>query len=268
MLIKTLPLKKKFLFIKYLDKNKKKFKKSIFFWHSKQGRNCRGKITIRHKGNGHKRLYRFIDFKRTKINTLGVVQNIEYDPNRNTNIALICYTDGTKQYILCPKNLFRFQQINSGRTVKLQIGNTLPLYAITTGTYIHNIELIPNGGGQLVRAGGTYAKILLHKKNYVIIRLPSREIRLIHKNCMATIGILSSKKFFFMSKAGRFRWLGIRPTIRGVAMNACDHPHGGGEGRSPIGRKHPVTPWGKNALGIKTRKKVSKTNFLIIKRRK
>ena len=235
-----------------------------------KGRNNEGKITIRHRGGGHKRLYRLIDFKRNKYNILGKVSSIEYDPNRNSRIALIHYEDGEKRYILLPQNLKVNDYILSGSNSNIQIGNSLPLENIPLGLDVHNIELKPKYGGQIVRAAGTSAKILAKEGKYVTLRLPSKEIRLIEKECFATIGILdnSDSSNVTIGKAGKKRWLGIRPTVRGVVMNACDHPHGGGEGRSPVGRKRPVTPWGKPALGIKTRKKNKVSNIYIVRRRK
>ena len=233
--------------------------------HRSKGRNNQGKITIRHKGGGHKRVYRLIDFKRNKYNIPGVVKAIEYDPNRNTNIALIYYIDGEKRYILAPDTLKVDTIILSGKTVPITIGNSLPLSEIPLGIDIHNIELNPGKGGQLIRAAGTSAKILSKDNNYVIIRLSSKEIRIFKQECTATIGKLSNLDFYRINKgkAGKNRWLGIRPTVRGSAMNPIDHPHGGGEGRSPIGKKHPVTPWGKPALGVKTRKKQKSDLFII-----
>jgi len=238
--------------------------------HRAKGRNNEGKITIRHRGGGHKRLYRLIDFKRNKYNILGKVSSIEYDPNRNSRIALIHYEDGEKRYILLPQNLKINDSILSGSNSNIQIGNSLPLENIPLGLDVHNIELKPKHGGQIVRAAGTSAKILAKEGKYVTLRLPSKEIRLIEKECFATIGILdnSDSSNVTIGKAGKKRWLGIRPTVRGVVMNACDHPHGGGEGRSPVGRKRPVTPWGKPALGIKTRKKNKVSNIYIVRRRK
>ena len=238
--------------------------------HRAKGRNNQGKITIRHRGGGHKRLYRLIDFKRNKYNILGKVSSIEYDPNRNSRIALIHYEDGEKRYILLPQNLKINDYILSGSNSNIQIGNSLPLENIPLGLDVHNIELKPKPGGQIVRAAGTSAKILAKEGKYVTLRLPSKEIRLIEKECFATIGILdnSDSSNVTIGKAGKKRWLGIRPTVRGVVMNACDHPHGGGEGRSPVGRKRPVTPWGKPALGIKTRKKNKVSNIYIVRRRK
>jgi large subunit ribosomal protein L2 len=237
--------------------------------HRNKGRNNRGVITIRHRGGGHKRRYRLIDFKRNKIDIEGRVVAIEYDPNRNARIALIHYSDGEKRYILQPKNLNVGDSIYSGSNISLSIGNSMPLEEIPLGTSIHNIELIPNKGGQIVRSGGTSAKILAKEGNYVTLRLPSKEIRLLRKECLATIGEISNNDVFLVQsgKAGRTRWLGIRPTVRGSVMNPCDHPHGGGEGRAPIGRTRPLTPWGKPALGSRTRKNKKLSDAYILRRR-
>lgn len=237
--------------------------------HRTKGRNHRGVITIRHRGGGHKRRYRLIDFKRNKYGVEGVVASIEYDPNRNARIALIHYLDGEKRYILQPKNLNVGDKIFSGSGSVLNIGNTLPLEEIPLGTSVHNIELIPNRGGQIVRSAGTSAKILAKEGNYITLRLPSKEIRLVRKECFATIGEVSNNDAFLVQsgKAGRSRWLGKRPTVRGSVMNPCDHPHGGGEGRAPIGRTRPLTPWGKPALGIKTRKRKKLSDAYILRRR-
>lgn len=237
--------------------------------HRKKGRNNRGVITIRHRGGGHKRRYRLIDFNRSKYGINGTVTSIEYDPNRNARIALICYTDGEKRYILHPKGLEVGDTILSGSGSPLSVGNTLPLSEIALGTSIHNLELIPNKGGQLVRAAGTSAKILAKEGDYVTLRLPSKEIRLLRKECFATIGEISNNDAFLVQsgKAGRTRWLGKRPTVRGSVMNPCDHPHGGGEGRAPIGRTRPLTPWGKPALGMKTRKNKKLSDNYILRRR-
>jgi large subunit ribosomal protein L2 len=237
--------------------------------HRNKGRNNRGVITIRHRGGGHKRRYRLIDFKRNKYGIDGTVAAIEYDPNRNARIALIHYTDGEKRYILHCKNLQVGDKIVSGFEAPFQIGNTLPLMNIPLGTAIHNIELVPNRIGQLVRAAGTSAKILAKEGDYVTLRLPSKEIRLIRKECFATIGEVSNNDVFLVQsgKAGRTRWLGKRPTVRGSVMNPCDHPHGGGEGRAPIGRTRPLTPWGKPALGIKTRNRKKLSDAYILRRR-
>ena len=237
--------------------------------HRSKGRNNRGVITIRHRGGGHKRRYRLIDFKRSKYGIEGIVASIEYDPNRNARIALIHYKDGEKRYILHPKSLNVGDSILAGSGSPLNVGNTLPLTEMPLGSSIHNIELIPNKGGQLVRAGGTSAKILAREGNYVTLRLPSKEIRLIRQECFATIGEVSNNDAFLIQsgKAGRTRWLGKRPTVRGSVMNPCDHPHGGGEGRAPIGRTRPLTPWGKPALGMKTRKRKNLSDAYILRRR-
>jgi large subunit ribosomal protein L2 len=237
--------------------------------HRNKGRNNRGIITIRHRGGGHKRRYRLIDFKRNKTEIEGRVVSIEYDPNRNARIALVNYLDGEKRYILHPKNLKVGDSIYSGLNIPLNIGNSMPLDEIPLGTSIHNIELVPNKGGQIVRAGGTSAKILAKEGDYVTLRLPSKEIRLLRKECFATIGEISNNDVFLVQsgKAGRTRWLGKRPTVRGSVMNPCDHPHGGGEGRAPIGRTRPLTPWGKPALGMKTRKNKKLSDAYILRRR-
>lgn len=238
--------------------------------HRSKGRNNQGKITVRHRGGGHKRLYRNIDFKRNKFNIPAKVLSIEYDPNRNARIALICYKDGEKKYILHPQSLKIDDTIMAGKEASIQIGNALPLEYIPLGTEIHNIELHPQKGGQIVRCAGTSARILAKESDYITLRLPSKEIRLVHKSCYATIGQLSNSDHanIKLGKAGRKRWLGRRPAVRGSVMNPCDHPHGGGEGRCPIGRARPVTPWGKPALGMKTRKNKKYSDIFIIRRRK
>jgi large subunit ribosomal protein L2 len=237
--------------------------------HSSKGRNNQGKITIRHRGGGHKRRYRLIDFKRNKRNSIGKIVSIEYDPNRNARIALVQYEDGDKRYILHPESVIAGNQIEAGPNSSLNIGNSLPLENIPLGYDVHNIELFPNKGGQIARSAGSSAKILAKEGDYVTLKLPSKEVRLVPKNCYATIGKVgnASHMNLTLGKAGRKRWLGTRPTVRGVVMNACDHPHGGGEGRSPIGRKHPCTPWGKPALGVKTRSKKKSTSIFIIRKR-
>lgn len=237
--------------------------------HRKKGRNNRGVITIRHRGGGHKRRYRQIDFGRNKYGINGIVTSIEYDPNRNARISLISYSDGEKRYILHPKGLNVGDTILSGAGSSFAVGNTLPLSEIPLGTSVHNLELIPNKGGQLVRAAGTSAKILAKEGDYVTLRLPSKEIRLLRKECFATIGEISNNDAFLVQsgKAGRTRWLGKRPAVRGSVMNPCDHPHGGGEGRAPIGRTRPLTPWGKPALGMKTRKNKKLSDNYILRRR-
>lgn len=237
--------------------------------HRSKGRNNRGIITIRHRGGGHKRRYRMIDFNRDKYGIQGTIAAIEYDPNRNARIALIYYSDGEKRYILHSKGLKVGDTIFSGSGSQFTIGNTLPLNEIPLGTSIHNIELIPHKGAQIVRAAGTSAKILAKEGDYVTLRLPSKEIRLLRKECLATIGEISNNDAFLIQsgKAGRTRWLGKRPSVRGSVMNPCDHPHGGGEGRAPIGRTRPLTPWGKPALGIKTRKQKKLSDAYILRRR-
>ena len=237
--------------------------------HRKKGRNNRGVITIRHRGGGHKRRYRLIDFHRKNYNIEGVIASVEYDPNRNAHIALVHYLNGNKRYILHPNSIQVGDKIISGSGAPLKLGNTLPLDEIPLGTSIHNIELVPNKGGQLARCAGTSAKILAKEGNYITLRLPSKEIRLIPKKCLATIGEVSNNDVFLIrsGKAGRTRWLGKRPTVRGSVMNPCDHPHGGGEGRTPIGRSKPLTPWGKPTLGMKTRKKKKATNEYILRSR-
>jgi len=237
--------------------------------HRAKGRNNQGRITTRHKGGGHKRCYRLIDFKRNKYDKKGNVISIEYDPNRNAFISLIQYEDGEKRYILHPETLKIGNIIYSGKNVPLEVGNALPLDSIPLGTDVHNVELFPGKGGQLVRAAGTSAKVLAKENNFVVLRLSSKEIRLFKKECFATIGRVSNSDFYNVvsGKAGRSRWLGIRPTVRGSVMNPVDHPHGGGEGRCPIGKPRPLTPWGKPALGIKTRRRKNKSDIFIIRSR-
>nr|QSV12717.1 ribosomal protein L2 [Phaeophyceae sp.] len=237
--------------------------------HRKKGRNNRGVITSHHRGGGHKRQYRLIDFKRKKHNISGYVSSIEYDPNRNAQIALIHYKDGVKMYILCPQDLEVNDIICSGPNVPIAIGNALPLEMIPLGTAIHNLELSYNKGGQIVRAAGTSAKILAKENNYVTVRLPSKEVRVVYKSCYATIGKVGNRDHnkIKLRKAGQNRWLGIRPTVRGSVMNPCDHPHGGGEGRAKIGRPKAYTPWGKSALGVKTRKIQKYSNIFIVRPR-
>jgi large subunit ribosomal protein L2 len=236
----------------------------------KGGRNNRGRMTVRHRGGEHKRLYRTIDFKRDKDGIPAKVASIEYDPNRSANIALLHYADGEKRYILAPNGLKAGDEVLSGPTADIKAGNALQLANIPVGSIIHNIELKPQKGGQLVRSAGTSAQLMAKEKDYASIRMPSGEVRMVHINCKATIGQLGNVEFenISLGKAGRTRWLGIRPTNRGVVMNPVDHPHGGGEGRSPIGRKNPVTPWGKPAIGGKTRKKKNLNDRFIVTPRK
>jgi large subunit ribosomal protein L2 len=250
--------------------SKKKPEKSLLVAnHRAKGRNNQGRITIRHKGGGHKKRYRLIDFKRNKNGIIGIVESIEYDPNRNAFISLIQYKDGEKRYILHPEKLKIGDSICSGKTAEINIGNSLPLENIPLGADIHNIELIPGKGGQLIRSAGTSAKVLAKENDFVILRLSSKEIRIFKKECYATIGKISNSDIYNLriGKAGRNRWLGIRPTVRGSVMNPIDHPHGGGEGRCPIGKPRPLTPWGKPALGVKTRKRKKKSNIFIIRSR-
>ena len=251
--------------------SKNKPEKSLLIKNQRsKGRNNRGVITSRHKGGGHKKRYRLIDFKRNKHNIKSQVANIEYDPNRNARIALLHYEDGEKRYILHPNKLFIGAIVVSGLSVPIEIGNALPLSEIPLGTAVHNIELTPNKGGQIVRAAGTYAQVLAKDGNFVTLKLPSSEVRIIRKECYATIGQVGNidANNITIGKAGRNRWLGKKPTVRGVVMNPVDHPHGGGEGRSPIGKPHPVTPWGKATLGVKTRSIKKYSNRYILRRRK
>jgi len=232
------------------------------------GRNNQGKITVRHHGGGEKRKYRIIDFKRNKYDIPGRVASIEYDPNRTANIALINYLDGEKRYIIAPKDLLVGMEVVSGESVDIKVGNALPLINIPVGTVIHNIELRPKKGAELARSAGTSAQILGREDNYVMIRLSSGEQRKVLGTCFATIGEVGNAdhELVKLGKAGRTRHLGIRPTVRGSVMNPNDHPHGGGEGRAPVGRSGPVTPWGKPALGYKTRTKKN-SDKLIVRRR-
>ena len=235
----------------------------------KGGRNNTGRITTRHHGGGHKQQYRVIDFKRNKDGIEAIVNSIEYDPNRNANIALLFYVDGEKRYILAPKGLEVGMKVVSGTNTDIKVGNALEMRYIPEGTFVHNIELQPGKGGQLARAAGVSAQILAVEDKYVTVRLASGEMRKILANCRATIGIVGNEDYSLINlgKAGRTRWMGVRPTVRGSVMNPVDHPHGGGEGRSPIGRKSPMTPWGKKAMGVKTRKQKKKSNALIVRRR-
>ena len=232
------------------------------------GRNNQGRITVRHQGGGAKRKYRIIDFKRDKRDIPGVVASIEYDPNRSANIALINYKDGEKRYIIAPKGLTVGMEVIAGENVDIKLGHSLPIINIPVGTIIHNIELKPGKGGELARSAGASAQILGREGSYVMVRLSSGEQRLILGTCYATIGEVGNEDYELvkLGKAGRSRHMGIRPTVRGSVMNPNDHPHGGGEGRAPIGRKGPVTPWGKPALGYKTRKKKA-SDKLIVRRR-
>ncbi len=234
------------------------------------GRNQQGKLTVRHRGGGHKRLYRIIDFKRTKDGIPARVATIEYDPNRSARIALLNYADGEKRYILAPNGLKVGDKVESGAEADIKVGNALPIKNIPVGTMIHNIELKIGKGAQLVRSAGTSAQLMAKEGDYALLRMPSGEIRRVHINCRATIGQVGNLEHenITIGKAGRSRWLGRRPETRGIAMNPNDHPHGGGEGRSPVGRKSPMTKWGKIAMGKKTRRKKKASNRLIVHRRK
>jgi large subunit ribosomal protein L2 len=246
----------------------KPYKSLVRGLHKTGGRNNRGVITCRHRGGGHKRRYRFIDFYRNKYDIPATVLKIEYDPNRSANIAFVEYKDGEKRYILHPIGLKVGDIIIRSQTAANAIGNCLPIQNVPLGVAVHNIELTPKKGGQLVRAAGTVAQIVAKEGNFATIRLPSGEIRLVSQACAATIGQVgysSSQKLTKKYKAGQMRWLGKRPSVRGSAMNPCDHPHGGGEGRSPIGRSHPVTPWGRPALGVHTRRPKKYSNQYIIR---
>ena len=233
------------------------------------GRNNTGKMTVRHQGGGHKRQYRIIDFKRNKDSVPAKVATIEYDPNRTANIALLNYADGEKRYIIAPLGLKVGDVIVSGPDADIKVGNCLPMVNIPLGTMIHNVEMKIGKGGQLMRSAGAGAQLMAKEGDYALLRMPSGEIRKIHINCRATIGQVGNldHENITIGKAGRSRWLGIRPANRGVAMNPNDHPHGGGEGHSPVGRKRPVTPWGKSAFGTRTRVKKHASSKLILKRR-
>ncbi len=233
------------------------------------GRNNQGKITVRHQGGGNRRKYRVIDFKRRKDGVPAKVIGIEYDPNRTANIALICYADGEKAYILAPQGLTDGMTVMNGANAEVRVGNCLPLANIPVGTMIHNIEMYPGKGGQMVRSAGNAAQLMAKEGKYATLRLPSGEMRMVPIDCRATIGVVGNgdHNLVKIGKAGRKRHMGIRPTVRGSVMNPNDHPHGGGEGRAPIGRPGPSTPWGKPALGLKTRKKNKQSNKLIVRRR-
>ena len=233
------------------------------------GRNSYGRITVRHRGGGNRRKYRVIDFKRQKFDVEATVLTLEYDPNRSAFIALVEYTDGEKAYIIAPQGLKVGDKITAGENADIKPGNALPLTAIPTGTFIHNVELYPGRGAQFARAAGNMAQLMAKENGYALIRLPSGELRNVSEKCMATIGVVSNSDHANVNygKAGRVRHMGVRPTVRGSVMNPCDHPHGGGEGKSPVGRPGPVTPWGKPALGYKTRKANNRTDKFIVKRR-
>ena len=235
----------------------------------KAGRNAQGKITVRHRGGGAKKKYRIIDFKRKKDGIPATVVGIEYDPNRSANIALICYADGEKAYILAPEGLKVGMKVMNGPEAEVRVGNCLPLSEIAVGTMVHNVELYPGKGGQLVRSAGNGAQLMAKEGKYATLRLPSGEMRMVPIICRATVGVVGNAEHNLINigKAGRKRHMGIRPTVRGSVMNPNDHPHGGGEGKTGIGRPGPCTPWGKRTLGLKTRKKNKKSNKLIVRRR-
>ncbi|MGB5771079.1 MAG: 50S ribosomal protein L2 [Crocosphaera sp.] len=255
----------------FADITKRKPEKSLTTYkHNKKGRNNRGVITSRHRGGGHKRLYRIVDFRRDKLGIPAKVAAIEYDPNRNARIALLFYQDGEKRYILAPAGITVGTEVVSGEDSPFEIGNALPLYKIPLGTEVHNVELVAGKGGQMVRAAGAAAQVVAKEGDYVTLRLPSKEVRMVRKECYATIGRVGNieARNIKLGKAGRTRHKGRRPHVRGSVMNPVDHPHGGGEGRAPIGRSGPMTPWGKPALGAKTRNKKKASSRLIIRRRR
>ncbi len=249
------------------DKPEKSLIRSV---HRAKGRNNRGVITCRHRGGGHKRRYRLIDFRRDKRDIPATVVSVEYDPNRNARIALVQYVDGEKRYILHPTNLAVGTTVIAGASVPFEVGNAMPLGSIPLGTQVHNVELVPGRGGQIVRAAGASAQVVAKDGNFVTLKLPSSEVRMIRRECYATLGQVGNTdaRNLSLGKAGRKRWKGRRPEVRGSVMNPVDHPHGGGEGRAPIGRSGPVTPWGKPALGYKTRKKKKASSALIVRRRR
>ena len=255
----------------YSEVTASKPEKSLTKGSSKSGgRNNTGKMTMRYIGGGHKRKYRVIDFKRNKHNIPAKVHSIEYDPNRSARIALLVYADGEKRYILAPEGLIVGQSVVSGQQATPEVGNTMFLNDIPLGTIIHNIELVPGKGGAMARSAGSFAQLNARDGKYAIIKLPSGEVRMVLTTCVATIGSVSNSENSLQvsGKAGRKRWLGRRPQVRGSVMNPCDHPHGGGEGKAPVGRAGPVTPWGKPALGLKTRKKNKPSNKLVLRKRR
>jgi large subunit ribosomal protein L2 len=267
----TTPARRGMTVVSYEEITKKKPERSLVeILPNPAGRNMQGRITSRHRGGGHKRKYRIIDFKRNKDGIPAKVTAIEYDPNRTSNIALLQYVDGEKRYILAPLGLKVGDMVESGVNADIKPGNALPLANIPVGTMVHNIELTPGKGGQIVRAAGASAQLMAREGGFATLRLPSGEIRMVHEACRATIGQVGNidHENITIGKAGRSRWLNKRPHVRGVVMNPVDHPHGGGEGKSPIGLKSPVTPWGKPTLGYKTRKKKKASNKYIVKRRK
>ena len=238
--------------------------------HRKKGRNNRGVITCRHRGGGHKKLYRLVDFRRNKNDVPAKIAAIHYDPHRNARLALLHYMDGEKRYIIAPNGISIGQEVVSGENAPIETGNALPLSSIPLGSSVHCVELHPGRGAQMVRTAGASAQVVAKEGEYVALKLPSTEVRLVRKECYATLGEVGNSEIrnTSLGKAGRKRWLGRRPQVRGSVMNPCDHPHGGGEGKAPIGRAGPVTPWGKPALGLKTRKKNKPSNKLVVRRRR
>ncbi|KGG14679.1 LSU ribosomal protein L2p (L8e) [Prochlorococcus sp. MIT 0602] len=238
--------------------------------HRLKGRNNRGVITCRHRGGGHKRQYRLVDFRRNKHNVPAKIAAIHYDPHRNARLALLFYEDGEKRYILAPSGIHVGQKVLSGSNVPFETGNAMPLSAIPLGSSVHCVELYPGRGGQMVRSAGASAQVMAKEGEYVALKLPSTEVRLVRRECYATLGEVGNSEIrnTSLGKAGRKRWLGRRPQVRGSVMNPCDHPHGGGEGRAPVGRAGPVTPWGKPALGLKTRKRNKPSNRFVVRKRR
>lgn len=266
----TTPSRRNMSVIDYSELSKKGPERSLLCTlNKKAGRNSYGRITVRHRGGGNRRKYRIIDFKRQKFDVVGTVLTLEYDPNRSSHIALVQYSDGEKRYIIAPQGLKVGQEIMAGKDADIKIGNALPLNSIPVGTFVHNVELYPGKGAQLARSAGNMAQLMAKENCMALLRLPSGELRNVRSECMATIGQVGNidHENVKIGKAGRKRNMGWRPTVRGSVMNPCDHPHGGGEGKSPVGRPGPTTPWGKPALGYKTRSKKKASNKYIVKRR-
>ena len=266
----TTPSRRNMSVTDYSELSKKGPEKSLLCpLNKKAGRNSYGRITVRHRGGGNRKKYRIIDFKRQKFDVPGKVLTLEYDPNRSSHIALVGYSDGEKRYIIAPQGLTVGQEIMAGTSADIKVGNALPLSSIPVGTFIHNVELYPGKGAQLARAAGNMAQLMAKENKMALLRLPSGELRNVPEECMASIGQVGNidHENVKIGKAGRKRNMGWRPTVRGSVMNPCDHPHGGGEGKSPVGRPGPTTPWGKPALGYKTRSKKKASNKFIVKRR-